>query len=129
MRIVWNEPNVRFLLKSPYGAVGRDLFQRAIRVERAARRQVGVKTGKLRSSITVKNQTLTTYGQKYAVGSDLSYALLHHNGSRRHVILPVRAQNLVFFSKTGKLVVTNKVNHPGTKPNRYLTDNLFRAIR
>ncbi len=128
MRIIWNESNVRFLLKSPYGAVGRDLFQRAIKVERAARRQVGVKTGKLRSSITVKNQVLTTYGQKYAVGSDLSYALLHHNGSRPHVILPVRAQNLVFISK-GKLIVTNRVNHPGTKPNRYLTDNLFLAIR
>lgn len=127
MYIIWNESKVRFLLKSPAGDVGRDLFKRSVKVAAAARRQVGVKSGKLRTSIKVSSHSATSYGQKYSVGSDVSYALIHHEGSRPHVILPVRAQNLVFISR-GKLIVTNRVNHPGTKPNKYLSDNLYHAL-
>lgn len=116
------------LLHDPKDVVGKDLKLKAERVKFAARRQVGVKTGKLRASITVINHTPTTYGQSIMVGSMLSYARLHHDGSRPHVILPVRAPQLVFINKRGMLIRTNKVNHPGTRPNRYLTDNLRFAI-
>jgi phage gpG-like protein len=125
-RVVWNEPEVNFLLKSPIGAVGRSVQKRAFRVQTAAKRQVGVKSGKLQESIKYTVST-APYGVKATVGSSVNYALIHHNGSRPHVILPVRAKSLVFTSR-GRLVVTNRVNHPGTKPNRYLTDNLRLAL-
>jgi hypothetical protein len=84
------------------------------------------RSSELKESIKYTVST-APYGVKATVGSSVSYALIHHNGSRPHVILPVRAKSLVFTSK-GRLVVTNRVNHPGTKPNRYLTDNLRLAL-
>ena len=35
---------------------------------------------------------------------------------------------MVFASK-GNVIYTTSVNHPGTKPNRYLTDNLYLALK
>lgn len=125
-RIVWDNAEVYKLLQSPIGAVGLDLAKRARRVKNAAQRQVGKKTGALKLSISI-DQRVTSYGQKASVGSKLPYALLHHEGSRPHVILPVTKKHLAFVSK-GRLIITNRVNHPGTRPNRYLTDNLPLAL-
>lgn len=49
------------------------------------------------------------------------YAVFHHEGTRPHVIRPVRAKALRFT--VGRVVVfAKKVNHPGTRPNRFLAD-------
>ena len=124
--IVWNEPKVRNMLHFPTGMVGQDMTKRAVRVQAQAKRRVGVKSGKLRDSIkfTIKP---TAFGQVVTLGSDVSYALLHHEGSRPHVILPVVAKQLVFVAG-GRVVRTNRVNHPGTRPNRYLTDSIRLAL-
>jgi hypothetical protein len=53
--------------------------------------------------------------------------LMHHQGTRPHIIVPRRAQTLRFYSR-GRIVYSKLVHHPGTKPNRYLTDNLRRVI-
>lgn len=124
--IFWRRGPLHHMLHEPTGLVGRDLYKRAYRVQTAAKRQVGVKTGALRQSIGMRHER-SFMGQKIFVGSKLSYALLHHEGTKPHVILPVRAQYLVFRSG-GKLIFTTKVNHPGTRPNRYLSDNLFLAV-
>jgi hypothetical protein len=124
--IFWRKPVVHHMLKEPTGLVGRDLYKRAWKVQTAAKQQVGVKTGALKKSIGMRHER-TYLGQKIIVGSPLSYALLHHEGSRPHVILPVRGQYLVFRTG-GRLVFTTKVNHPGTRPNRYLSDNLYLAL-
>lgn len=117
-----NKPVLDYYLKSPEGPVGRDLARRGTAVMVAAKRQVGVKTGALRASIGMSQEREIT-GQAVKIGSPLKYAKLHHEGSKPHVILPVSAKYLRFVSGK-KLVFTTKVNHPGTKPNRYLTDNL-----
>lgn len=124
--IIWNPVALDYLLKERAGPVGRDLAKRSLRVLTAAKLQVGVRTGALKASITM-NHERDLLGQKYVIGSNLKYALLHHEGTRPHVILPVRARNLVFTSK-GRVIITNRVNHPGTRPNRYLTDNLYLAL-
>lgn len=125
-KIVWIESEVRNMLHSPTGMVGASMTKRALRVQAQAKRRVGVRTGLLRDSIKF-TVVPTVYGVKVKLGSDKKYALLHHEGTRRHVILPVKAQALVFRSG-GRLIVTNKVNHPGTKPNRYLTDSIRLAL-
>jgi hypothetical protein len=120
------QPNFDTFLNSPAGEVGRWLRRRGLRVKGAARRQVGVRTGALRASIHLRHAR-DTRGQFVEIGSALSYALLHHEGSKPHVIVPVRRTHLRFFSK-GFMVHSVLVNHPGTRPNRYLSDNLRRII-
>lgn len=126
-KIVWRRPQLDAMLNSPSGEVGRWLAGRGLKVLVAARAQVGVQTGALKTSLRMEHNR-TVRGQFLRIGSPLPYAYLHHEGTRPHVILPVRAQLLVFVSR-GTLVRTNKVNHPGTKPNRYLTDPMHVFFR
>lgn len=126
-KFVPRQPQFGIMLNNPVGMVGRHMKIAARRVQYAAQRQVGVKTAKLMMSIKAVNHKRTPTGQSIQVGSDVSYALIHHEGSRPHVILPNRAPALVFPYR-GRIIRTNRVNHPGTKPNRYLSDNLGYAI-
>jgi len=114
------------LLRGKSGPVGRDLHKRGMKVLIGAKAQVGVKTGKLKASINMEHG-LDIRGQYVKIGSNLRYARAHHEGTRPHVITPQRSQVLRFSSR-GRVVYARSVLHPGTKPNRYLTDNL-RLIR
>jgi hypothetical protein len=122
MNIVWRKPALDTLLNNPSGTVGRHLKKKGSRITAAARGQVGVRTGALRNSIHMRHFR-DPRGQYIKVGSSLSYARMHHDGTKPHLILPTKGKNLRFFSK-GFMVFTQMVRHPGTKPNRYLTDNL-----
>jgi hypothetical protein len=64
--------------------------------------------------------------QQLRIGSDNEIALLHHNGSRPHAI-SARGPQVMRFSNRGRMVYSRQVAHPGTKPNRYLSDNLYLA--
>jgi HK97 gp10 family phage protein len=74
------------------------------------------KTGKLARSIVIdfdeegeaKLQALAPYA-KFVV-----------EGTRPHKIYPVSANVLAFKAKSGDLVFTKLVRHPGTKPNPFL---------
>jgi hypothetical protein len=116
------KPGMDQLLRSPQGAVGKDLRKRGLRVLAGAKAQVGVNTGALRASIHMRHMA-DTRGQYVRVGSNLNYAKLHHEGTSPHIIKPNRKQVLRFATK-GQIVFAHVVKHPGTKPNRYLTDNL-----
>ncbi len=124
------------LLKGPNGPAARLLIERAERVRIEARRLVGVHTpvpgerrerrpGTLRDSI-VKRPARTPDGDLvYYVGSNDPIAKLHHDGTPPHVIRARNKPALVFYwPKVGRVVSFRQVNHPGTKPNRYLTDAL-----
>lgn len=114
------------LLHGRDGAVAVDMMKRALRVQAAAKRQVGVRTGRLQRSIKV-DQTLRPLTGAY-IGSNVRYALLHHEGSRAHPIAATPGRMLA-FQRNGKRVYARKVLHPGTRPNRFLTDNLIKAVR
>lgn len=111
-----------YMLNNPNGDVGKHLANRGRLIEAAAKRQVGVKTGRLRSSIHMRHLR-DTRGQYVTVGSDVRYALMHHEGTRPHHIRPTTGKMLKFMSK-GNLVFAHAVMHPGTKANKYLSDNL-----
>lgn len=121
--IIFRPRALDHLLNDPYGPVGRYLFARGRAIMAAAKAQVGVKTGRLKASIHMR-QERAPYGQMIRIGSPLSYALMHHEGTRPHIITPNRAQVLRFTSG-GRIIYTHAVKHPGTRPNRYLTDNLY----
>lgn len=122
------------ILNSPTGEVGRDLERRAKRVRDAARMKVGVRTGRLRRSIRVYGHRRTAMGQRIQIGSSAPYALMHHNGTKPHIITPNNHRFLKFKPRGGAgagwnvladgSVLARKVRHPGTKPNRYLSDSV-----
>jgi hypothetical protein len=122
------------ILNSPSGEVGLDLKRRADRLRDIAKTKVGVKTGRLRRSIRVYGHRRTTLGQKIQIGSSVPYARMHHNGTKPHIIAPNNHRFLKFKPSSGAgagwnvladgSVLARKVRHPGTKPNRYLSDSV-----
>lgn len=123
---VADEAAMKRLMRSPDGEVGRYLTKLGTRVSVLAKAQVGVDTGALKRSINFR-LVQTGGGLVAVIGSDNRIALMHHQGTRPHIIVPRRAQTLRFYSR-GRIVYSKLVHHPGTKPNRYLTDNLRRVI-
>ena len=115
-----------YLTTSPNGPVGKDLAKRGEKIRALAVRQVGKNTGRLASSIRVQ-MSLDAQGLNVRIGSSHRLALLHHNGSRPHLI---RAKGLgvMRFTSRGRVVYARVVLHPGTRPNRYLTDNLRKVM-
>jgi len=95
------------------------------RIVAAAKRQVGRDTGALASSIYF-NIRPGVGGLALEVGADDDIALIHHEGTQRHLITPNRAQALRFTSR-GRVVYARQVMHPGTAPNRFLSDNMYLA--
>lgn len=127
MKFVLHYPEFVELTTSPQGDVGKYLRKRAMLLQTLAKKQVGVKTGSLKRSIRYQI-VRDSRGLIATVGANNRIALMHHNGTKPHIILPRNAQTLRFYSH-GRIVYSKLVHHPGTKPNRYLTDNLSRAVR
>lgn len=109
----------------PAGPVIRDLDRRMTRVEFASRAQVGVRSGLLLS--TIRKQpgfTKTTVRVDLLAGrSGMRYTMAHHDGTMPHEIRPNRRKALRFVVG-GQVMFRGRVWHPGTKANRFLTDNL-----
>lgn len=103
----------------PAGPVGVAFATRGRLIVAMAKQLVGVSTGRLRNSIHMRHSR-ALYGQKLEIGSTVSYALAHHEGTKPHEITPNQAP-ILRFSSGGRIIYTHHVNHPGTKPNKYLT--------
>jgi hypothetical protein len=121
-KIIFRKAELDFLLNSPSGTVGRYLARKGSIIKAAAKRQVGVRTGALRRSISTRHRR-NSRGQFVLVGSSLDYALAHHQGTKPHIITPNRSQVLRFV-RGSTVIYATSVRHPGTRPNRYLTNNL-----
>jgi hypothetical protein len=125
-----NQAEIHRIGHSPTGPVARDLLARGHRWAGAARRQVGVDSGRLRGSIGVE---LTRAAGELAVrvGSNVRYARWHHDGTglygpHKTRIRPVRARALRFVVR-GRVVFARSVR--GSRPNRFLTDTIWAARR
>ena len=73
------------------------------------------KTGKLARSIVIEIEEGEAKIQALA-----PYAKFVVEGTRPHEIHPAGANVLVFKAKSGDLVFTRLVRHPGTKPNPFM---------
>ena len=127
MRFEVDERAYHEYTQTPAGDIWKWLNRGNIREVYAAKRQVGVKTGKLRSSIQAAIVP-SPRGPIAIVGSANNIALLHHEGSKEHRITPRNAK-ILRFPWHGRIVYTYMVRHPGTNPNRYLTDNIIKAYQ
>ena len=114
-------------LNNPSGMVGRHMHEIGLKIITGAKAMVGVRTRALRNSIRMRHAR-DARGQYVTVGSDLNYALVHHEGSRPHVITP-RNGRVLRFRAGGRVVYARKVNHPGFKGRKYLTVPMRRAVR
>lgn len=122
-------------MRSPDGPLYRRMFEDGELVRREAKKLVGYsqpdplgrpyrKQNHLRDTI-VKRMAVERGLPVVLVGSEDPIALLHHEGTQPHRIVATRAPFLVFWwEREGRMVVTKSVNHPGTAPNRYLTNAL-----
>lgn len=131
---VLNTAELRRILRSPNGPVARDILRRTIRVESAAKRNLGqgpkrVNTGRLRASIT--HQLLTLRDKPVGrVGTNVRYARYVHNGTgiygpRGQMIVPKRAKVLHWRDRGGKDVFSARSR--GMKPNPFLRNALKAA--
>jgi len=127
-KLIIYKPILNFELNSRYGMVGRHLHGIANRIVQDARRQVGVKSGNLRKSLHIEH-TDGSRGQSVKIGSNLSYAYLHHEGTRPHLITPKGDNTTLRFRSGSRIVNTTLIRHPGTKANRYLSDQLRVHVR
>ena len=73
------------------------------------------KTGHLQQSIKMDYIPIKT-----EIYPTVNYAYWVHKGTRPHIIRPSRARALRFKTKTGKIVYTKLVQHPGTKANKFV---------
>lgn len=121
------KPVINFELKERYGMVARHLHKIGNRVQQRAKRQVGVKSGALKASISMRH--LKYRGEAAVkIGGYTSYALMHHQGTRPHTITPNPPKQALVFTKGARIIHAKVVNHPGTSPNRYLTDQLRKEL-
>lgn len=103
-----------------------DAKKRAERVEKLAKVEAPSKTGELRRQIRTSQSrdVQGRYSTGYDVISDAPYSIFVIKGTRPHTITgnPLLA---FFWPKIGANVVFRSVQHPGTRPNNFLS----RALR
>lgn len=121
--VIFYEVALEAELHGPTGGLWKDLERRSALAVFGAKAQVGSRTGALRKSI-YKTHTASATGQTVKIGSNLSYALLHHNGTNPHFIEPKDPKGVLVFGSGTKLIRTQKVLHPGTRANPYLSNQL-----
>jgi hypothetical protein len=126
-KVTFDEKAMFDLLDNPKGTVGHHLQKIGLEILYGARAMVGVRTGRLKRSLNYR-QGLRGRVQYVAVGSNVKYALMHHEGTRHHTIRAHQGR-LLRFNVGGRVVYARKVNHPGTRPNRYLTIPMRKAVR
>lgn len=114
------------LTRSPRGDLYKYLENRGQRLVFLAKRQVGKRSRELEASIGYEVITGSGF-PSVRVYARSSHAYVHHEGSRPHLILPKHGRYLR-FRVGGKIVYAHVVRHPGTKANRFLTDNLATVI-
>lgn len=125
--IKWDKGGLDRVLKEPGGVTGVYLSRLGGYITRQAliytasrlHRRTGLYAASFRTTTIRVGGELRT-----VVTNTAPYATYLERGTRPHVIVPVRARFLVFQARDGRTVFTKKVNHPGTRPYRVLTDAL-----
>lgn len=117
--------DVHRVMNNPRGPLVPHMRRIGRRIVMAAKAQVGKDTGELARSI---HYNINRFGglPEVWIGTYNSIGYLHHEGTRPHAI-SARNRTYLRYSAKGRVVYARTVMHPGTKPNRFLTDNLYLA--
>ena len=134
----FDEAGYREVFQSLTGPVGRDLQRRCRTLEVLAMANCGFDTGALVASID--SAFFLDHGGDLEArvganpgGDEIGYGYFHHMGTKAHPIFPRTAKMLRFPDRRpgapkGAVVYRQSVWHPGTSPNRYLTNFLGEVI-
>jgi hypothetical protein len=122
-----NDAALDRLLNQTTGEVGDHLKKIGRRIKAGAAVTAGKDTGSLVRKLYMEQGRRGRY-QYVEVGSKSSHAYMHHEGTRRHRIIP-NTGRVLRFNVGGMAVFAMKVNHPGTKPNKYLTTPMRKVLR
>jgi hypothetical protein len=115
-------------LRDGGGPILAELSRRATNVQTGAKRQVGKESRRLERSI-VKRQGVDARGPWVMVVTEgVTYGVMHHEGTPAHTIR-AKPGKVLAWQSAGDWHFARSVNHPGTRPNRFLTDNLRLALR
>lgn len=90
--VIINQAALAHVLGSPSGMTGQYMYRKAIQTQNAAKAFCPVKTGRLRSSITVNLRSHGASGVEFEVGTNVEYAIYVHDG--RGPVRPVHARVL-----------------------------------
>lgn len=121
------EKGITELFFSPQGDVNKHMQDIGNRIVFVAKRLVGEDQGTTKRSI--RSAMLRAPGAVIVeVSATSKAALLHHEGTRPHVIVPRRARALR-FKQGGRVVYAQRVFHPGTRPNPYLANAMRAAVK
>jgi hypothetical protein len=74
--INWNEGQIRIMLSGSGGEVANDTARRARAVQKRAQRRAPFRTGRLRYSISVSNDTSSTDGPTSTVTAGADYSMM-----------------------------------------------------
>lgn len=119
-----DQGRVARLLRLPGGVVDRSLRRRVARVQRAAETLAPGSMGRgIRSSIRYEAD-----GPVGTVTSTHLATIYVVNGTRPHIIRPRRPNGVLRFTVNGRVVYAKYVNHPGTRPNRFMIEALREAL-
>lgn len=111
------------LLRLPGGVVDRSLRRRVERVQNAAQR---LAPGTMGNGIRARIEYRDT-GPHGVITSTHPATIYVVNGTRPHRIRPRRRNGVLRFTVGGQVVYARLVNHPGTKPNRFMIEALREA--
>ena len=120
-RVVIYKDRVRFVLRDPGGLVYPYIKDKTEEVVRLSKVQVGVDTGALRDSISYRMRAGAGPVASRVTAHDRK-ALMHHEGTKPHII--EGKTKTLKFADGPTVIYRKRVMHPGTKPNRFLTDSL-----
>jgi len=117
------------------GPPGLDFERRIRTLTYRQRSEAPRRTGKMASRITSQHMP-SDFGRYLEAAAGVNpgsygqrgYAQIVSSGSRPHVIYPRFARALRFVI-AGQVIYARRVNHPGTKPNPYLTRHLNEFVR
>jgi hypothetical protein len=139
--IVWNEPEVFYVLDSYEGPVGRHMGTLGRRCTRTAKRlanvspdgdiEAGRPPGYMRSKIRW-DRGRDPLGQYVDISSpartardNAPYGAYMELGTRAHIIRPKRPGGWLRFISNGQVRFARVVHHPGTRPYAYLRRALY----
>ena len=94
------------LFTAPSGTAGQWVYGRGLRVESRAKQLCPVDTGRLRGSITTTRPVRRGKNLVVYVGTNVKYARYVEEGTKAHVVRPVRRKALRFT--IGRRVVFSK---------------------
>lgn len=119
-----NRSRIERMLRLPGGMVYRNMERRVRRVEAEAIRGA---PGSMKQRIRVQIQRAPGGEFRGVVKVEHPAAIFVVNGTRPHLIRPVRA-SVLRFTVSGQVVYARLVRHPGNKPNDFLRKALRAAL-